>query len=309
MTDLFDSDEEISGGGFAGNNAIDGAGSYNKAALRGCGSYNKAALKGCGSYNKAALRGCGSYNKAALRGCGSYDKAALKGCGSYNKAALRGCGRGSGPTYDETKPQPDNLTEPSMLGNFLSGIFGGKVVKGSEEAKARMAYLRSLRTGKRTPKKRTTGGSILAKLLPMYKDGVTKWGSRILSDRASQIGRINELTSQLAKKKGGKAMLSSPALEKLRKQIMMKKLRNTRGGKFETKDIVDFFAGPIGWAAMGMRKKRERQIADLEKQLNGGAGLVKSVVTPLSVEESKRELENMKARIREMREELGDDDD
>ena len=53
------------------------------------------------------------YALAALKGCGKYNNAALKGCGKYNNAALKG--------------------------------LGGKVIKGSEEAKKRMAYLRSLR--------------------------------------------------------------------------------------------------------------------------------------------------------------------
>ena len=83
------------------------------------------------SYTEAALRGFGkkgwdSYTEAALRGFGSYTNAALKGCGSYTNAALKGMGRKCG---------------------------GGRLKKGSPEARARMAYLRSLRTKKGGGKK------------------------------------------------------------------------------------------------------------------------------------------------------------
>lgn len=42
---------------------------------------------------------------------------------------------------------------------------------------------------------------------------------------------------------------------------------NVKGGKFVARDILDFIAGPIGWAFMGVRKKREKQIANLQKEL------------------------------------------
>lgn len=83
--------------------------------------YNTAALLG-GSYNTAALDG-GSYNTAALDG-GSYNTAALDG-GAYNTAALRG---------------------------------GARLRKGSAEARARMAYLRSLRGKKVAGSGRIGGG-------------------------------------------------------------------------------------------------------------------------------------------------------
>lgn len=204
-------------------------------------------IAGGGSYNKAALKGFGSYNKAALKGFGSYNKAALKGCGSYNKAALKGFGKTN------------------------------RLVKGSAEAKAHMAYLRSLR-GKR----KTRGGAYLRKskspydrlfsnyvssrvpsstfararaaydglegsgpLLDFYKNSLGKWSSRIFSDKAKDEARLAELRKAVAAKKAGK----------------------TSGGKIEGRDVVDFFAGPLGWIAMGKRKKRQREIADLEKQL------------------------------------------
>lgn len=42
---------------------------------------------------------------------------------------------------------------------------------------------------------------------------------------------------------------------------------NIKGGKFVPRDILDFIAGPIGWAFMGVRKKREKQIDKLQKEL------------------------------------------
>ena len=92
-----------------------------------------------GSYTNAALEGFGdeNYTDAALKGFGdeSYTDAALKGCGdeSYTNAALRGC---------------------------------GKFKKGSPEAKAYMAHIRSMR-GKGRPsgragKRKLKGGIALA---------------------------------------------------------------------------------------------------------------------------------------------------
>lgn len=298
MSDFFET-EEISGG----------------ECICGSGSYNKAALKGCGSYNKAALRGCGSYNKAALRGCGSYNKAALKGCGSYNKAALRGCGRGSGRTYDEdaVKASDDDIR------NILSG---GRVIKGSAEAKARMAVLRSLRTGKRRSKvagrglgsnplwrnpnlcnmtleraKRAaklrgqTSGGIIQKLLPLYKEGVGKWASRIFSDKSAQEKRIAELEKLVAEKRA----------------------RKSSGGKFEGRDIVDFFAGPIGWVAMGKRKARERKIRDLEKEAYGSGETPSKSITHMASRKSGPAVAAAKKWLAQMREmngiEMSDDED
>lgn len=110
--------------------------SYKYATLQGFGeTYDGAALRGFGdTYNDAALKGYGdeTYNDAALRGYGeeTYNDAALRGYGeegeTYNGAALRGCGR---------------------------------LAKGSQEAKDRMAYLRSLRGKKK-------GGAVLGKGLP-----------------------------------------------------------------------------------------------------------------------------------------------
>ena len=47
-------------------------------------------------------------------------------------------------------------------------------------------------------------------------------------------------------------------------------LSTYQGGKLEGRDVVDFLAGPIGWAFMGVRKAREKKIDKLKKQLNGG---------------------------------------
>ena len=47
-------------------------------------------------------------------------------------------------------------------------------------------------------------------------------------------------------------------------------LSTYQGGKLEGRDVIDFLAGPIGWAFMGVRKSREKKIDKLKKQLNGG---------------------------------------
>ena len=43
-----------------------------------------------------------------------------------------------------------------------------------------------------------------------------------------------------------------------------------KGGKITGRDVLDFFAGPIGWTMMGIRKSREKKIDKLKKELNGG---------------------------------------
>lgn len=100
-------------------------------------SYENAALDGYG-YDTAAIDGYG-YDTAAIDGYG-YDTAAIDGHG-YDTAALEGCGK----------------RKVSLR---------GPVAKGSAEAKARMAYLRSLRG----------------------KKGATRGGKRIMLDWKSYLG-------------------------------------------------------------------------------------------------------------------------
>jgi len=45
------------------------------------------------------------------------------------------------------------------------------------------------------------------------------------------------------------------------------RIGSCRGGKIESRDVLDFFAGPIGWTMMGLRKKRDREIAEMENEL------------------------------------------
>ena len=189
--------------------------SYSKAALKGCGGYNDAALEGYGGYNDAALEGYGGYNDAALEGFGGYNDAALEGFGGYNDAALKGY---------------------------------GKLKKGSKEAKARMAYLRSLRgkgcSGKRSRRTKRTkeidGGSLLGLLAPKYFNYISGWAKDGFDERAAQKNEIARLKE---------------------------KIKNKKGGKFDPKkDITDFIMGPWGWLKMGLRKKREREIARLRQE-------------------------------------------
>ena len=122
-------------------------------------------------YNKAALRGCGeNYTDAALRGFGdNYTDAALRGFGdNYTDAALRGFG--------------DNYTDAALRG------FGKtKLKKGSEEAKKRMAYLRSLRGKGGSCKKcggkslkKAKGGIALSTAIGLLSAGIS--GARLLGN-------------------------------------------------------------------------------------------------------------------------------
>lgn len=154
--------------------------SYKYATLQGFGeTYDGAALRGYGdTYNDAALKGFGdeTYNDAALRGYGdeTYNDAALRGYGeeTYNDAALRGYGE-EGETYN---------------GAALRGC--GRPPKGSQEAKDRMAYLRSLRGKKKGKLPKITAKNPLAGKAKKYniddviaalKLGPAKGGSKPLN--------------------------------------------------------------------------------------------------------------------------------
>lgn len=119
------------------------------------------------------------------------------------------------------------------------------------EAKAFMVHLRELskiiRKGRRAGKQLTRGSGIaITSAIKPYLNLVGKWKDRIISDRASQKDEIKRLKEEIEKRKAAKLS----------------------GGKFDARrDIVDFLAGPAGWAVMGLRKKREREIANLQKEL------------------------------------------
>ena len=88
-------------------------------------------------------------------------------------------------------------------------------------------------------------GFILSMLADLFKQGITKWGK----------SRWDERNKQIAEKK------------RLEEKLKMKKERQTSGGKIDTRDIIDGIMGPWGWLAMGLRKKRERDIKKLKDQL------------------------------------------
>lgn len=212
------------------------------------------------SYTNAALQGMG-YTNAALEGMG-YTNAALEGMG-YTNAALEGFG-------------------------------STKLKKGSAEAKARMAYLRSLRGKKK-------GGMI--NMSGMTEEQIQKWHERQREREAkwrerwmlahpgaigaprlhgasrggSIIGALSAIRGALAAVRVGK-MLARPAKRYLQSwekdknaQLAeierLEKLKKQRGGKFEFRDIRDGLLGPVGWIRMGIRKNRERKIAQLKKEL------------------------------------------
>ena len=146
--------------------------------------------------------GLGNYSSAALEGLGNYSNAALEGMGNYTAAALEG--------------------------------MGVKLRKGSPEAKARMAYLRSLR-GKKQMKK-TRGKGLLKNSLGFWNNYVNDWQTQ----RKQQLDEIKRL----------------------------RELKKQKGGKFEIQDLRDGLLGPLGWINMGLRKKRQREIDALKNELN-----------------------------------------
>lgn len=46
--------------------------------------------------------------------------------------------------------------------------------------------------------------------------------------------------------------------------------KKLKGGKLSGREVVDILAGPIGWALLGARKKKEKDIARLKKEYSGG---------------------------------------
>ena len=184
-----------------------------------------------------------SYTEAALRGMG-YTDAALEGLG-YTDAALRGCGRGAKVSLS------------------------GRVAKGSAAAKARMAYLRSLRGRNSAGKKR--GGS-----RPTAMDYIKAERQRRAAAYAARYGDkigggiLNPFSAiwNGAKYWGKYAKHWSDETKREKDQLaMLEKLKKQRGGKFELKDLRDGLLGPIGWIRLGLRKSRQRKIDALKKEL------------------------------------------
>lgn len=138
-------------------------------------SYTTAGLRGFGddTYTGAALRGFGddTYTSAALRGMGCgcsndyYTDSRGYGNDTYTSAALRGFG--SDIDDDEMistkKPKKKKSTAKRLQ-------------KGSPEAKARMAYLRSLR-GKGTNKKHGKGRGL------RYPESVKRGLEKLIEER------------------------------------------------------------------------------------------------------------------------------
>lgn len=193
-----------------------------------------------GSYTNAALEGFGdeSYTDAALRGFGdeSYTDAALKGCGdeSYSNAALRGC---------------------------------GKFKKGSPEAKAYMAHIRSMR-GKGSPsgragKRKLKGGIALttvATILGMVPTAIkaakgiykgVKWLIRGGKDEGGFAIDPYAPPPGFAKKLGKKAS-GSGAFDVFKKQLLEKKK-----------------ASGSGWLMDMIKKKSRPQIQQTSRVARG----------------------------------------
>ena len=214
-------------------NALKGLGGYSSAALEGMGGYSSAALEGMGGYSDAALEGMGGYSDAALEGMGGYSDAALMGMGSYSKAALKG--------------------------------MGNRLIKGSSEAKKRMAYLRSLRGKKKTKGgKKLRGGKISLLSLKPYFQQIKRHhlsgGGPITDLVGNSLGYwTNYFGNWHEERKAQKAEIER--LKKKRDEMKKKK----GGGTLQ--DIRDGFMGPVGWAHMIATKKRQREIEKLKKEV------------------------------------------
>lgn len=152
-------------------------------------------------------------------------------------------------------------------------------------------------------RKALEGGSLLGILGKLYARTVGRWGKKRITDLKDQKKEIKaleaavkaknqkqnqngagfdlfEIIDNLGRKEShgghrqGKAKGGCAACKRYfaskEKGGKNPPLSTYQGGKLEGRDVVDFLAGPIGWALMGVRKSREKKIANLKKQLNGG---------------------------------------
>ena len=213
------------------------------------------------SYTTAALDGYG-YTNAALEGYG-YTDAALEGCG-YNEAALEGCGR-------------------------RKVTLSGHVRKGSPEAKARMAYLRSLRKtrGGRLPfdypkhirprkpldldkpidRKENMGDIVRQQMQPRWHITDYKAPQNWKRKKGGGFNPFATIGKSLQFwGKYGKSWYDDSKRDK-ETLARLEKLKKQRGGKFELRDLRDGLLGPIGWIRMGIRKSRQKKIDALKKEL------------------------------------------
>lgn len=131
---------------------------------------------------------------------------------------------------------------PRSIPDFLKRrtAIGGRLIKGSKEAKRRMAYLRSLRGKTR----RTRGGALPAPVGKALTWGISNWvdwGKSYKQDRDQQIARIVELENKIKRARGGNVLTDG----------------NT---------AANIFRGPAGWIRLAATNARKRKIEALEKQ-------------------------------------------
>ena len=157
-----------------------------------------------------------------------------------------------------------------------------KLVKGSPEAKAYMAHLRSLRTGTRAGKKVNGGFAIplgvAAKAAGIYANLMGKyikgWHEDSTRDKA-ELKRLQEM-----KKRNGGSMMCIPnmiGIPNINKKLItmygpggIRKKKTPSGGAVDWQRVGatarDIIAGPLGWIRLGVRRSREKQIAALQKE-------------------------------------------
>ena len=107
---------------------------------------------------------------------------------------------------------------------------------------------------RKTQRKQLKGGMspLLMKLLgSAYLKLVKNWAEGHFSRRKDQ----NDIIALLENKK-----------KELEFEKMQQK-QKIKGGKFESRDILDGLAGPWGWLMMGLRKRRDRKIENLKKEI------------------------------------------
>lgn len=168
----------------------------------------------------------------------------------YNLAALNGFGR-------FLKRSPEAMEYMAKLRSKRKT----QLVKGSPEAKAYMAKLRAMRKSKKI-----TGNGIIPGVeipdpvtglvknsLGYWKNYFTGWAGASKA-RKAEIARLKAMLAA----RGGK-------YEDLKR---LKTLWTAKGGKFEMQDLRDGFMGPIGWIRMIIRKKQQRELERLRKELN-----------------------------------------
>lgn len=185
-----------------------------------------------------------------------------------------------------------------------AGVIGGRLIKGSKEAKARMAYLRSLR-GK--PGRHLKAGKVFGKMSPRLRDwyrnsdplggfyeqlqqqnrikggegldggvgdliqaGVgnwVDWGKAYKAERDAQIDDIKRLESLRNERKRNPKLSRNDIVARYNKGRKTQAASDDFFGRLNNGTAGNVLRGPAGWIRLIGRKARQNKIDALKREL------------------------------------------